>query len=120
MILENNVLVNFNNAFNLQCNANAMALIRKIAALPYYIMSMFQVHEELVTMNESRENNAQLLHNILPGHVVSHFLSAQRSPDVSTTYTYTGSVQTSHIRCKARLLQMCPSCGAMSRLWDVV
>ncbi|XP_043207445.1 adenylyl cyclase 78C-like [Amphibalanus amphitrite] len=40
-----------------------------------------QVHEELVTMNESRENNAQLLHNILPGHVVSHFLSAQRSPD---------------------------------------
>ncbi|XP_037078791.1 adenylate cyclase type 8-like [Pollicipes pollicipes] len=40
-----------------------------------------QVHEELVTMTESRENNAQLLHNILPGHVVSHFLSGQRSPD---------------------------------------
>ena len=37
-------------------------------------------------MNESRENNAQLLHNILPGHVVSHFLSTQRSPDVSEAW----------------------------------
>ena len=47
------------------------------------MVSVFQVHEELVTMNESRENNAQLLHNILPEHVVRHFLSTQRSPDVS-------------------------------------
>lgn len=41
-----------------------------------------QAERELADMQETRNNNKQLLKNILPDHVAQHFLSNERSSDV--------------------------------------
>ncbi|XP_067013810.2 adenylyl cyclase 78C [Anabrus simplex] len=40
-----------------------------------------QAERELTDMMETRQNNTQLLKNILPDHVAKHFLSEDRQPD---------------------------------------
>lgn len=45
-----------------------------------------QAGRELKDMKETEKNNAQLLENILPDHVASHFLNEEREPDVSRIY----------------------------------
>ena len=42
-----------------------------------------QAARELEEMLETRQNNTQLLRNILPDHVAAHFLSQDRPPEVS-------------------------------------
>lgn len=41
-----------------------------------------QAESELNDMQETRQNNAQLLKNILPDHVALHFLSSDRNSEV--------------------------------------
>lgn len=43
-----------------------------------------QAERELADMQETRQNNTQLLKNILPDHVAKHFLRNERNSDVST------------------------------------
>ena len=45
-----------------------------------------QAERELADMQETRQNNTQLLKNILPDHVAKHFLSNERNSDVSMMF----------------------------------
>lgn len=45
-----------------------------------------QAERELTDMQETRHNNTQLLKNILPDHVATHFLSGDRNFDVSNNF----------------------------------
>nr|CAD7457888.1 unnamed protein product [Timema tahoe] len=46
-----------------------------------------QAERELADMMETRQNNTQLLKNILPDHVANHFLSEDRQAEAEVQYT---------------------------------
>lgn len=48
-----------------------------------------QAERELADMQETRQNNTQLLKNILPDHVAKHFLRNERNCDVTAPYEST-------------------------------